>query len=68
MTMKDWEVLDQIALGLVRLFLSSSVAFNILSEKMTIDLMSALTMMYEKPFASNKVLLMKRFFNMKINK
>ena len=55
MSMEDWEVLDRKALGLIRLSLSSSVAFNIVNEKTTVDLMAALTKMYEKPSASNKI-------------
>jgi predicted nucleic acid-binding protein len=45
--------------------LSQSVAFNISKEKTTQDMMKALTRMYEKPSASNKVFLMKQLFNMK---
>ena len=66
MTMEEWVVLDRTALGLIRLSLSSSVAFNIVNEKTTVDLMEALEKMYEKPSASNKVFLMKRLFNMKM--
>ena len=62
----DWAVLDRKALGTIRLTLSSSVAFNILKEKTTAGLMAALSKMYEKPSASNKVYLMKRMFNMKM--
>ena len=59
-TMKDeeWEVLDRNALGTIRLFLSSSMAFNIAKEKTTEGVMSALAKLYEKSSASNKV-----FFN-----
>jgi gag-polypeptide of LTR copia-type len=52
-------------LGAIRLSLSQSVAFNISKEKITQDVMKALTRMYEKPSASNKVFLMKWLFNMK---
>jgi hypothetical protein len=45
-----------------------SVAFNILKEKTMKGLMGALAKMYEKPLMSNKVLLMKRLFNMKMSK
>ncbi|GFZ15922.1 cupredoxin superfamily protein [Actinidia rufa] len=62
----DWTVLDRKALGTIRLTLSSSVAFNISKEKTTSGLMAALSKMYEKPSASNKVYLMKRLFNMKM--
>ena len=41
--------------------------FNILKEKTTEGVMSALVKLYEKPSASNKVVLMKRLFNMKMS-
>ena len=63
---EEWEVLDRTTLGTIRLTLASSVAFNIVNEKTTLDLMNALTKMYEKPSASNKVFLMKRLFNMRM--
>ncbi|PSS08215.1 Endonuclease [Actinidia chinensis var. chinensis] len=62
----DWTVLDRKALGTIRLTISSSMAFNISKEKTTAKLMAALSKMYEKPSASNKVYLMKRLFNMKM--
>ena len=67
-TMSDaeWEVLDRKALGTVRLSLSKSVTFNISKEKTTKDVMDALSRMYEKPSASNKVFLMRKLFNMKM--
>jgi hypothetical protein len=40
------------------------VAFNILKEKTTKELMDALAKLYEKPSTSNKVFIMKRLFNM----
>jgi hypothetical protein len=60
-SMKDeeWEVLDRKALGMIRLCLEVSVAFNISKEKTMEDLMKALAKLYEKPSASNKVFLMK---------
>ena len=36
-----------------------------MKEKTTVDLMKALSSMYEKPSANNKVYLMKKLFNMK---
>jgi hypothetical protein len=42
------------------------VAFNILKEKTTKDLMDVLAKLYEKTSASNKVFLMKRLLNMKM--
>jgi hypothetical protein len=69
MAMKDeeWEVLDRKALGMIRLSLAASVAFNISKEKTTKELMDALAKLYEKPSMSNKVFLMKRLFNMKMS-
>ena len=61
---EEWEVLDKKALGTIRLRLASSVAFNILKEKIVKGMMSALGKLYEKPLTSNKVFLMKRLFNM----
>jgi hypothetical protein len=70
MAMKDeeWEILDRKALGMIRLSLVASVAFNISKEKTTKGLMNALAKLYEKPSASNKVFLMKILFNMKMSK
>jgi hypothetical protein len=50
-TMKDeeWEILDRKALGMIRLSLAVSVAFNISKEKTTKGLMDALAKLYEKP-------------------
>ena len=56
---EEWEVLNRKALGTIRLCSASSVAFNISKEKTTKGVMSALEKLYEKPSASNKVILMK---------
>ena len=64
---EEWEVLNKKTLGMIKLFLASSVAFNISKEKITEGVMSALSKLYEKPSASNKVFLMKRLFNMKMS-
>ena len=66
MTDAKWEILDRKALGIVRLCLAASVAFNILKETTTEGLIKVLVKLYEKPSASNKVFLMKRLFNMKM--
>ena len=44
------------------------VGGNISKEKTTEGVMSALSKLYKKPSASNKVFLMKRLFNMKMSK
>ncbi|KAE8676976.1 Vesicle-associated protein 4-1 [Hibiscus syriacus] len=59
-------LLDRQALGVIRLTLSRNVAFNIAKEKTTAGLMAALSSMYEKPSASNKVHLMRRLFNLRM--
>ena len=46
--------------------MSRSVAHNVVKEKTTVDLMQALSGMYEKPSANNKVHLMKKLFNLKM--
>ncbi|KAL5812783.1 hypothetical protein ACOSQ3_027733 [Xanthoceras sorbifolium] len=63
---EDWNLLDRQALGVIRLTLSRNVAFNIVKEKTTADLITALSNMYEKPSASNKVHLMRRLFNLRM--
>ncbi|KAF3674465.1 Pleiotropic drug resistance protein 1 [Capsicum annuum] len=63
---KDWKLKDRQALGLIRLTLSRNVAFNIVKEKTTSDLLKALSNMYEKPSARNKVYLMRRLFNLQM--
>ena len=65
---EEWEALDRKALGTIRLCLASSMAFNISKEITTEGVMSALSKLYEKPLASNKVFLMKCLFNMKMSK
>ena len=52
-------------MGVIRLTLSKSVAHNVVKEKTTVDLMKALSSIYEKPSANNKVYLMKKLFNLK---
>ena len=58
MTTEQWKLKDRQALGLIRLTLSKNVAFNIIKEKTTSDLLKVLSNMYEKPSAMNKVYLM----------
>ncbi|KAE8728570.1 hypothetical protein F3Y22_tig00004205pilonHSYRG00040 [Hibiscus syriacus] len=63
---EDCALLDRQALGVIRLTLSRNVAFNIAKEKTTTGLMTALSSMYEKPSASNKVHLMMPLFNLRM--
>ena len=66
MRAKEWAPLDRQVLGVIRLTLSRSVAHNVVKEKTIADLMKALSSMYEKPSANNKVHLMKKLFNLKM--
>jgi hypothetical protein len=61
-----WTLLDCKALTVIRLSLSKSVAHNVVKEKTTAGLMVALLSMYEKSSANNKVHLMKKLFNLKM--
>ena len=67
-TMKDdeWTLLDRQVLGVIRLTLSRFVAHNVVKEKTTTDLMKALSSIYEKLLANNKVHLIKKLFNLKM--
>ena len=64
MTTEQWKIKDRQALGLIRLTLSRNVAVNIIKEKTTSDLLKALSNMYKKSSAMNKVYLMQRLFNL----
>ena len=68
MSTANWTLLDRQVLGVIRLTLSRSVAHNVIKEKTTKELMAALSGMYEKPSANNKMHLMKKFFNLKMAK
>ena len=66
MKAEEWALLDRQVLGVIRLTLSRSIAYNVVKEKTTVDLMKALSSMYENPLANNKVHLMKELFNLKM--
>ncbi|KAB5514235.1 hypothetical protein DKX38_028141 [Salix brachista] len=51
----DWNLLDRQVLGVIRLTLSRFVAHNVIKEKTIVDLMTALSGMYEKSSANNKL-------------
>ncbi|GJV83806.1 retrovirus-related pol polyprotein from transposon TNT 1-94 [Tanacetum coccineum] len=61
---KQWQ---KTALGAVRLSLAKNVAYNVVNEKTTYGLFKALSNMYEKPSASNKVFLIRQLVNTKMN-
>lgn len=62
-----WKLLDRQALGVVRLSLAKNVAYNIVKETTTNGLIKALSNMYEKPSASNKVYLIRLLFATRLN-
>ena len=63
---EEWSLLDRQVLGVIRSTLTRSVAYNVMKEKTTVDLLKALSSMYEKPSTNNKVHLMKKLFNLKM--
>ena len=67
MTEEKWNLKDRQALGLIRLTLSRNMVFNIVKEKTTSGLLKALSNMYEKPLAMNKVYLMRILFNLQMS-
>ena len=67
MKTEKWNLLDRQVLEVIRLTLSKNVAHNVAKEKTTVGMMQALTEMYKKPSANNKVHLMKNLFNMKMS-
>ena len=68
MKAEEWALLDRQVLGVIKLTLSRSVAYNVVKEKTTADMMKALSGMYEKSSVNNKVHLMKKLFNLKMAK
>nr|GEU48793.1 retrovirus-related Pol polyprotein from transposon TNT 1-94 [Tanacetum cinerariifolium] len=66
MKVEDWTLLDRKALGVVTLSLAKNVAYNVVNEMTTYDLIKALFNMYEKPSASNKVFLIRQLVNTKM--
>ena len=66
MKVEEWALLDKQVSRVIRLTLSRPIAHNVVKEKTTTDLMKALSGMYEKLSANNKVHLMKKLFNLKM--
>jgi len=52
--------------GAVRMGVVRLAVFNIMNEKITVDLMQALSNMYEKSYAANKMYLIRRLVNLKM--
>ncbi|VFQ66942.1 unnamed protein product [Cuscuta campestris] len=63
MSYADWAGLDWKAVSVICLSLTKNVAFNILKEKTAKGIMEALSNMYEKPSAANKVFLIRELVN-----
>ncbi|KAI3712793.1 hypothetical protein L1987_71358 [Smallanthus sonchifolius] len=61
-----WNAKDKKARGAIVLALSRSVAFNIMSETTARGMMLALSNIYEKLYALNKVFLMRELFTMRM--
>jgi len=59
----DWESKDRKARAVITLALSKTVAFNIMKETTASGMMLALSNMYEKPSAANKVFLIRELVN-----
>nr|GEX46682.1 retrovirus-related Pol polyprotein from transposon TNT 1-94 [Tanacetum cinerariifolium] len=68
MKAEEWTMLDRQALGAVRLSLAKNVAYNVVNDRNTYDLFKALSNMYEKPSALNKVFLIRQPVNTKMKK
>ncbi|KAJ0836725.1 putative RNA-directed DNA polymerase [Helianthus annuus] len=62
-----WNSKDKKARGKITLALTRSVAFNIMKETTARDMLEALSYMYEKSSAGNRVFLMRELFNMRMN-
>ena len=60
----DWDLFDRKVLGRIQSCLVPLVAFDITKEKTIEQFMQTIEKLYENPFASNKVFLMKHLFNM----
>lgn len=67
MEQADWKLLDKQALGVIQPTLACNATFNIMNEKSTVCLMSALLNMNKKPFTINTVYLMHRLFHFKMD-
>ncbi|KAK1416067.1 hypothetical protein QVD17_31855 [Tagetes erecta] len=61
-----WNSKDRKARGKITLALTRNVAFNIMKEKTARGMITALSNMYEKPSAGNRVFLMRELFTMRM--
>ena len=63
MITEQWKLKNHQAPRLIWLTLSKNVAFNIIKKKRMLDLLKALSNMYEKSSTMNKMYLMQKLFN-----
>jgi len=63
MSNAEWAGLDQKAMSVIRLSLTKNIVFSIMKDKTTKGIMEALSNTYEKPFAANKVFLIRKSVN-----
>ncbi|VFQ98619.1 unnamed protein product [Cuscuta campestris] len=59
----NWTGLDRKVMSVICLSLTKNVAFNILKEKTTKEIMEVLSNMYEKPSVANKFFLIRELVN-----
>ena len=64
----DWKKLDKKARACITLSLSEDVAFNVMKETTARGMMDALSNMYEKPSAANKVNLIRELVTTRMNR
>lgn len=67
LTEEEFVRLDRRAMSIVRLTLIRDVAFNTTRAKSTKEMLQILANMYEKPTAANKVYLVRKLCNLKMN-
>ena len=63
---EEWELLDRKAMSAIRLSLSKEVAYHTTAAKSTKEMMKILEDMYQKPSTANKVHLIRRLFNFRM--
>ena len=66
MTDEEWNQLDRTTIATIRQYLAKNVYFNVSEEKTVEGLWKKLDDLYEKNIAPNKVFLMKKLYNLKM--
>ena len=64
---EEWNKLDRKAIATICIYLAKTMYFNVSREKTTEGLWKKFHDLYEKNTTSNKVFLMKKLYNFKIN-